>query len=80
MPARGDAAPPPLTPVVLVPWLPPRRSSPQEDYIFTMAGLSNLLLQQRQLLAEMQGILGSSEKGEAMELQDQCWSGGQLHH
>ena len=52
---------------VLVPWQPPRRTSPAEDFIFTMTGVRNLIDQQRMLLSELQNNLDNGKVGVVKE-------------
>jgi len=59
-----------LVPVFMA-WQPPRRSSPQEDFIFTLTGVRNLIHQQSLLLTELQSNLyttsGADTKDDTME-------------
>merc|ERR1712126_30928 len=56
---------------VFMAWQPPRRSSPQEDFIFTLTGVRNLIHQQSLLLTELQSNLytttGAHTKDDTMD-------------
>ena len=65
---------------VFLPWHPPRRSSPQEDFLFTLTGVRNLMDQQSLLLSEIQSSLeyGRDTKDDSVETVDEVTTSDHL--